>query len=102
MSRNILIGDKKKLTKEELLQKEWLKKNKANGYFNTITNRKKEPLIGKKLKYKYKNIQYEEIIIKRKSQINSVTGNIEFIYFDSNEKTHTLKQVNKRLIKEGE
>lgn len=41
MSRNILIGDNKKLTKEELLQKEWLKKNKANGYFNTITNRKK-------------------------------------------------------------
>ncbi len=84
-------------TLEETLQKEWLKFNKPNAYFDTVTDKRVDKNIGREISYLNEGKAIDEVIVKRRSTRNAL-GNIEFHYFTISNKIFTLdelEQINK-------
>lgn len=89
----------KKMTEEEKFQAEWLKNNKPNSYFDTVTDKRVDKYIGTEIKYIKDNKEVKNLIIKRRSAKDE-KGVITHHYFVNNDTAvFTKDEVESSLVK---
>lgn len=81
-----------KQTLEDKLQQEWLKTNKPNSYFDTVTDKRADKLIGVGVSYTDKNKKQSDVIIKRRST-KDANGDLIHHYFTNSSKVFTYDEV---------
>lgn len=79
-------------TLEDKLQQEWLKTNKPNAYFDTVTDKRADKLIGVGVSYTDKNKKESDVIIKRRST-KDANGVLIHHYFTSRNKVFTYDEL---------
>ncbi|AXH16383.1 hypothetical protein CP985_03295 [Malaciobacter mytili LMG 24559] len=82
---------------ELLLQKEWLKNNKPNSYFETLTDKRKDALIGLsffiKVDTNNKKISRKKVTIIKRRSIKNEDFQIEHRYFDDLDNVYTQSEI---------
>lgn len=84
MSHNLTIEDK--------LIAEWLKDNKPNAYFDTVTDRRTDNLIGVGVSYIENDKKISDVIIKRRSMKNTNCEVVHY-YFTKGNKSFTKDEL---------
>lgn len=84
MSHNITIEDK--------LIAEWLMDNKPNAYFDTVTDRRTDNLIGVGVSYIENDKKIRDVIIKRRSMKNT-NCEVVYYYFTKSNKSFTKDEL---------
>lgn len=72
----------RELTLEEKLQSEWLKSNRPNAYFETVTDKRTDNLIGIGVSYIDDEKKISDLIIKRRSIKDTKGGNNLSLFYE--------------------
>ena len=86
------MNQDKQQTLEDKLQQEWLKTNKPNAYFDTVTDKRADKLIGVGVTFTDKNKKQSDVIIKRRST-KDANGILIHHYFTTRHKVFTYDEL---------